>query len=164
MVKGVLVVTDKNMTQELIGGFLRSKIFTLRVKKMKYLFLGLFFVASFSASAVPFDYLVFEWNDSEGLSLYSQQEVDLPLSQTLIQKPNSGSYVAVENATGEVRQVIYLTSHRVQMSEHHGFNHISDSSFENGRYECRTHLACQALKCLQQKRNSFSESSDITAT
>ena len=85
----------------------------------------------FTVHAVPYDYLVFQWHADDGLTLYSHQEVDLPLRLDEPQIPPSGSYVLVENDLGKLLQVIDLKLHSVTRSEHHGYNQISDSSFEN---------------------------------
>ncbi|WP_154222013.1 M64 family metallopeptidase [Marinicella rhabdoformis] len=97
---------------------------------MKALFLGLMMACGFTVHADPFDYMVFQWTASDGLSLYSLQEVNLPAPKSKPQTVKSSDYVAVENHFGEVIQFIDLKRLKVQRSEHHGFNHIADSSFE----------------------------------
>lgn len=109
----------------------RRKMKIFRGLIMKVLFFLLLFLATPVVQAVPHDYLVFQWSESQGLSLYSKQQVDLPLRKYAQPMPQSGAHVLVENDSGEVLQVISLKSHSVTRSEHHGYNHIRDSSFEN---------------------------------
>lgn len=98
---------------------------------MKAFYCGFFMIFGSAVFAEPFDYMVFQWSETDGLTLFSLQEVDLPTPQTEHIKSLSTGYVAVENHLGEVIQVIDLKQHKIQRSEHHGYNHIADSSFEN---------------------------------
>lgn len=132
------------------------------MKVLTFLFLLLVTAAAF---AVPHDYLVFQWSESQGLSLYSKQQVDLPLRKQPQPKPQNGAYVLVENALGDVLQVIALKSHAVTRSEHHGYNHISDSSYENDIITFVVRVpADQATRLyLTLPQKSFSQSHDIQA-
>lgn len=86
---------------------------------------------SFSASAVPTDYLVLSWSEESGIQAEYHQIVDLPVRQTHQSNQSSHDLVQLISEEGTVVGEVSLKHARYTRAEYHGHNHIEGEAMIN---------------------------------
>ena len=93
---------------------------------------GLMVLFSFSVSAVPTDYFVLGWSETDGLKVHSYQVVDLPEPQKVqINPPSHSSYVSLVDTEDGGTTYVSLKQATFTRSEHHGHDHIDGQMIRN---------------------------------